>query len=65
MSHFAQLAATRRSIRKFEDRDIPFEDIEECIRIAVTAPSGCNSQCWKFVAVKDREVIGRCLYWEG
>ncbi len=54
---FASLARGRRSIRKFLDKDVALEDVEKLINTAVTAPSGCNSQCWKFVAVKDRETI--------
>lgn len=57
MNSFFDLASSRRSIRKFEDKDIPHEDIEYFIRAAVSAPSGCNSQCWRFIAIKDREVI--------
>jgi nitroreductase len=57
MTDFSTLARGRRSIRKYEDKDIPNHEIEELIQIAVTAPSGCNSQCWRFVAVKDRAVI--------
>lgn len=57
MSSFIELARSRRSIRKFDDRDISVEQIQELIHCAVAAPSGCNSQCWKFVAVKDRTMI--------
>lgn len=57
MNNFANLAWGRRSIRKFTDQDIPIPVIEELIRIATSAPSGCNSQCWRFVAVKDRAVL--------
>lgn len=56
---FLNLASTRRSIRKYEESDVPLEDIEYFIRAAVQAPSGCNSQCWKFIAIKDREIINR------
>lgn len=57
MMDFSKLALGRRSIRKFEDREIPLSDVREFIRIAVSAPSGCNSQCWKFVAITDKTVI--------
>lgn len=43
----------RRSTRKFLPDEITESQIEELISAAVTAPSGCNSQCWKFIAVKD------------
>lgn len=57
MNNFLNLASTRRSIRKFENKDIPQSDIQYFIDAAVTAPSGCNSQCWRFVAIKDRSTI--------
>lgn len=57
MENFYELASKRRSIRKYEDREIPLNDIEYFIKSAVTAPSGCNSQCWKFVAVKSKNII--------
>lgn len=57
MSDFLNLAATRRSIRKYEDRDVPVEDIEYFVKAAVNAPSGCNSQCWRFIAIRDRNAI--------
>lgn len=59
MSSFYDLASARRSIRKYEDRDIPAGDVEYFIKAAVCAPSGCNSQCWRFIAIKDRTVINR------
>lgn len=54
---FINLASSRRSIRKYKDNNIPLEDIEYFIRAATSAPSGCNSQCWKFVAVTDRNIL--------
>lgn len=57
MSDFLGLASGRRSIRKYENRTIPDEDVEYFIKAAVTAPSGCNSQCWRFVAIKDKAVM--------
>ncbi len=57
--NFLELASTRRSIRKFQAAAIPEADLEYFIQAAVQAPSGCNSQCWRFIAVRDREIIGR------
>lgn len=59
MNNFFELVASRRSIRKFKEGEVPAEHVEAFIRAAVTAPSGCNSQCWQFVAVRDRETIQR------
>jgi nitroreductase len=57
INNFLDLASTRRSIRKFEEGDVPEADIEYFISAAVSAPSGCNSQCWRFIAIKDRNII--------
>ncbi|KNY26858.1 nitroreductase family protein [Pseudobacteroides cellulosolvens] len=59
MEDFLSLAASRRSIRKFMDKDIPKEDIQYFINAAVSAPSGCNSQCWRFVAIQDVNILKR------
>lgn len=59
MKNFLELAASRRSIRKYEERDIPIEDIEYFINAAVNAPSGHNSQCWRFVAIKDKSIMNQ------
>jgi len=42
----------RRSIRKFKDRQISKEKIEELLKLAMWAPSGMNRQNWYFVVVK-------------
>jgi nitroreductase len=57
MSYFSELAASRRSIRKYATDDIDIDEIIECLKVAVTAPSGCNSQCWKFVVIHDKDKI--------
>jgi len=59
VNNFLELASTRRSIRKFENADISDVDIQYFVNAAVSAPSGCNSQCWRFVAIKDRDVINK------
>jgi nitroreductase len=51
-----ELLTTTRSVRKRLDCDRPVERevIEECVRIAMQAPSGGNSQGWQWVFVDDR-----------
>lgn len=50
-----QLLTTTRAVRKRLDltRPVPREVIEECLAIAVQAPSGSNRQAWQFVFVDD------------
>lgn len=48
---------TRRSIRSFKDQPISDEDAEKILDAARLAPSGGNRQRWKFVYVKDPQVL--------
>lgn len=48
---------SRRSVRQFEDRDIPDEALIEAIRCATWAPSAHNEQPWEFIVVKDRSTL--------
>ncbi len=50
---------TRRSVRKYQDREVPTELILKAIRLASWAPNGGNFQPWKLYVVKNRELIGR------
>jgi nitroreductase len=51
------LLTTTRAVRKRLDLDRPVEPevVEECLRIAIQAPTGGNSQGWRFVVVTDPE----------
>jgi nitroreductase len=43
----------RRTVREFSSRAVPPSVIENCIKSALTAPSGANMQPWHFVVVAD------------
>ncbi len=45
----------RRSIRKFLDKPVPREMIDEILEAARLAPSGGNRQPWRFIVVTDPE----------
>ena len=45
----------RRSVRKYQDKNIPEEIMAELLEAARLAPSAKNSQFWRFIAVKDIE----------
>ncbi len=49
----------RKSIRNFLDRPVEREKIMTCLEAARLAPSACNSQPWKFIAVDDRQLKDR------
>lgn len=48
---------TRRSIRKYQNKPIEKEKIEEIIKCALVAPTGRNSHSTHFVVVDDKEKI--------
>ncbi len=50
---FKQAAKTRRSIRRFEDREIPREVFEEIVESARFAPSWKNVQPARYIIVAD------------
>lgn len=56
-----KLLTTTRSVRKRLDLTRPVEPqiIEECLEIAIQAPTGSNSQGWHFMVVTDPEKKAR------
>ena len=44
---------TRRSVRKFEDKKVPHEVLEQIVEAAAFAPSWKNSQTVSYIAVED------------
>jgi len=49
----------RSSVRKYGERLVRREDIDECLEAARLAPSACNSQPWEFIVVDAEPVRGR------
>jgi nitroreductase len=49
----------RRSVRKFTDEPVSEEDIRRICEAGRWAPSGENSQGWRFIIIRDRNVIER------
>ncbi len=54
-----EAAEQRRSIRAYEQEQIPREDLEEILRLTGLAPSAFNLQPWRFVVVETPEVKER------
>ena len=49
----------RRSIRDYKLNDVPDDIIRELIKVGTYAPSAGNKQPWRFVVIKNREMIAR------
>lgn len=52
---FEKVIRTRRSIRNYSSKEVSEETMEKILDAARIAPSGNNSQPWKFIVVRDRE----------
>jgi iodotyrosine deiodinase len=52
---FLEVMRTRRTVREFSDRPVPFELVGNAVATAATGPSGANLQPWRFVVVSDPE----------
>ena len=49
----------RRTVRDFSAEAVPREVIENCLKVANTAPSGANMQPWHFSVISDPDVKRR------
>jgi len=56
MENLDTLIAKRRRIREYLDRPVEKELIARMFEAARLAPSACNAQPWRFVAVTDKEL---------
>jgi len=52
---------TRRSVRRYKDESVSQEDITTMLECAALAPSPTNRQPWKFIVVRDRELMRRMV----
>lgn len=52
LKEIESLYLRRQSCREFTHREVPDELVEEICRLALLAPSACNAQPWRLIAVK-------------
>lgn len=55
----AEAMRNRRSIRRFEEKEVPRELVEGILETSRWAPSGNNVQPWRFIVVTDGQKIAR------
>jgi len=44
-------------VRRFLDEEVPRADVEHMVGLATCATSACDSQAWRFIAIRDRELL--------
>ncbi len=60
-SPFVDFAKSRSSVRNFDSKEIPGDDLIEAINIARSAPSACNRQATRVYVIKNRDDIDSVL----
>ena len=48
-----ELLCNRKSVRAYEKRDIPEEDVQKILRAAIEAPTAGNMTLWSAIRVTD------------
>ena len=56
MKDLMEIIKGRRSIRKYEDRDVPLQALDQILEAVRWAPSWTNCQCWEVVVIRDPAV---------
>jgi len=56
MSDLFEIIRERRSVRKYEEKDIPEDILNQVFEAVRWAPSWANTQCWEIVVIKDMSV---------
>jgi nitroreductase len=54
---FKTLLANRRSIRDFQNKEVPLSILKEIIKDTCLAPTASNGQPCRFIIIRDRECI--------
>ena len=56
MTNLMEIIKGRRSIRKYEDREVPKEALDQILEAVQWAPSWTNCQCWEVVVIRDTAI---------
>lgn len=47
----------RRSVRKYLDKPVKEDDLNEILKAGMYAPSAVNKQPWHFIVIKDKKIL--------
>ena len=56
---FKEVVNARRSVRKFSEREVPHEVLEQVLAEALKAPSSRNCRSTRFLVVRNPEIVHR------
>ena len=58
---FYDVINKRRTVREFENDDIPMETIERIVDAAMKAPSNDHLRDWEYIVIKDKNIMAKVL----
>ena len=56
---YSELLRKRRSVRDYEDKEVPLDTLMQIINESCLAPSSSNRQPWHFIIITNKDVIRR------
>jgi nitroreductase len=56
---FKTLLTNRRSVRNFQEKEVPLSVVEEILQDAFLAPTASNGQPCRFIVIRNRDLIKR------
>jgi nitroreductase len=56
-STFNDILRSRRSIRRYKDRQVEDDKIKSMIDNVIWSPSACNRQPWRFIVIRDSKIL--------
>jgi nitroreductase len=56
---YSELLTKRRSVRNYEDKEVPLDTLMQIINESCLAPSSSNRQPWHFIIITNKDVIKR------
>mgnify|MGYP002813895600 FL=1 len=51
-----EVIKTRRSVRKYDEKDVPEEVLNSILEAVRWSPSWANTQCWEVVVIRDKTI---------
>lgn len=59
MENFNELVKRRRSMRKFTEEELTQDEVVTLLKAALMSPTSKRSESWQFIAVDDKETLGK------
>lgn len=59
MTDFMTILKERRSVRKFEEKDVPQDVLDNILEAVRWSPSWANTQCWEVIVIKNSDIKTR------